>query len=37
MDPSKGPSIQELVDKEGVDKLGYMGWQLDQGANPVKV
>ena len=32
-----GPSISDLVAKETVDKLTYMGWELDQAANPVKV
>ena len=36
-DSSKGPSIAELVAKEGVDKLSYMGWTIDQGSNPEKV
>ena len=31
------PSVDDLLLKEVVDKLGYMGWQLDQGADPVKV
>ncbi len=25
------------MDKERVDKLDYMGWSLDQGADPKKV
>lgn len=25
------------MSKETVDKLGYMGWEIDQGADPVKV
>ncbi|XP_065907786.1 protein mono-ADP-ribosyltransferase PARP4-like [Dysidea avara] len=29
-DQSKGPSIAELVDKENVDTLQYMGWEIDQ-------
>ena len=32
-----GPSIDELVGKENVDKLDYMGWLIDQGADPKKV
>ena len=36
-DKDTGPSIEELVGKEGVDKLDYMGWTLDQGANPMQV
>ena len=36
-DMQKGPSIEELVAREGVDKLGYMGWELDQGADPKQV
>ena len=32
-----GPSIAELVGKENVDKLDYMGWLIDQGADPKKV
>ena len=36
-DPSKGPSISDLVAKETVDKLTYMGWELDQAADPIKV
>ena len=32
-----GPSISELVGKENVDKLDYMGWLIDQGADPKKV
>ena len=32
----KGPGIDELVAKETVDKLSYMGWELDQSADPVK-
>ena len=31
------PSVEDLLLKEVVDKLGYMGWQVDQGADPVKV
>ncbi|XP_065907778.1 protein mono-ADP-ribosyltransferase PARP4-like isoform X3 [Dysidea avara] len=27
---SKGPSIAELVDKENVDTLQYIGWEVDQ-------
>ena len=34
---SSGPSISELVGKENVDKLDYMGWLIDQGADPKKV
>ena len=34
---SSGPSISELVGKENVDKLEYMGWLVDQGADPQKV
>lgn len=36
-DASKGPSIDDLVSKENIDKLKYMGWEIDQGADPVKV
>ncbi len=36
-DSSNGPSIAELVGKEGVDQLSYMGWAIDQGSNPEKV
>ena len=36
-DQQKGPSIEELVAMEGVDNLGYMGWQVDQAADPEKV
>ena len=36
-DRSRGPSISDLVAKEAVDKLTYMGWELDQAANPQKV
>ena len=25
------------MSKEAVDKLNYMGWEIDQGADPVKV
>jgi poly [ADP-ribose] polymerase len=35
-DATKGPSIEELVGKEGVDKLAYMTWEIDEGADPVK-
>ena len=31
------PSVEDLLLKEVVDKLGYMGWQMDQGPNPVEV
>jgi hypothetical protein len=34
---SSGPSISELVGNENVDKLDYMGWLIDQGADPKKV
>lgn len=34
---SSGPSISELVGMENVDKLDYMGWIIDQGADPKKV
>ena len=34
---SSGPSISELVSKENVDKLSYMGWLVDQAADPKKV
>ena len=34
---NKGPSIDELVSKETVDKLDYLGWEIDQGADPVQV
>ncbi len=37
MEQDSGPSMEELVDKERVDKLDYMGWSLDQGADPKKV
>ena len=36
-DTQKGPSIEELVAKEGVDKLDYMGWAVDEGADPKQV
>ena len=36
-DPLRGPSISDLVAKETVDKLTYMGWELDQAADPKKV
>ena len=36
-DTQKGPSIEKLVAKEGVDKLGYMGWMVDQGRDPRQV
>ena len=36
-DQSKGPSITELVDKENVDMLQYMGWEIDQSKDLVKV
>ncbi|XP_019851276.1 PREDICTED: uncharacterized protein LOC100633591 isoform X2 [Amphimedon queenslandica] len=36
-DATKGPSIEDLVSKENVDKLKYMGWEIDQGADPVKI
>ena len=36
-DKQKGPSIEELVAKEKVDKLSYVGWMVDQGADPKKV
>ena len=36
-DQQKGPSISDLVAKETVDKLTYMGWELDQAADPQKV
>ena len=36
-DKDHGPSIEELVAKEMVDKLTYMGWTEDQGADPEKV
>lgn len=36
-DAKKGPSIEELVAKEGVDKLDYVGWMVDQGADPKQV
>ena len=36
-DPDKGPSVEQLVIQESVDKLDYMGWQVDQGADPEKV
>ena len=32
-----GPSIDELVEKENVDKLDYVGWLIDQGTDPKKV
>ena len=31
------PLVEDLLLKEVVDKLGYMGWQVDQGPDPVKV
>ena len=36
-DKVKGPSIDELVSRESVDKLSYMGWTVDQGKDPEKV
>ena len=36
-DKLRGPSISDLVAKEMVDKLTYMGWELDQAADPEKV
>ena len=36
-DQSKGPSIAELVDKENVDTLQYMGWEIDQSKDLPKV
>lgn len=36
-DPLRGPSISDLVAKETVDKLTYMGWELDQASDPKKV
>ena len=36
-DLDKGPSVEQLVIQESVDKLDYMGWQIDQGADPEKV
>ena len=36
-DQHAGPSIEELVGKEQVDKLHYMGWMLDQAADPKQV
>ena len=32
-----GPSIDELVGKENVDNLDYMGWLIDQGVDPKQV
>ena len=34
---SNGPSIAELVDKENVDMLQYMSWEIDQSKDLVKV
>ncbi len=28
--------MDELVGKEDVDKLGYMGWMVDQSEDPIK-
>ena len=36
-DKVRGPSIDELVSQESVDKLSYMGWTVDQGKDPEKV
>ena len=36
-DKVKGPSIDELVSRESVDRLSYMGWTVDQGKDPEKV
>ena len=36
-DTQQGPSIDQLVAKETTDKLTYMGWEVDQGTDPVKV
>jgi len=36
-DQSKGPSMAELVDKENVDTLQYMGWEIDQSKDLSKV
>ena len=36
-DQRNGPAISDLVAKETVDKLAYMGWDLDESADPVKV
>ncbi len=33
----KGPSIEELVAEEVVDKLLYVGWMVDQGKDPKQV
>ena len=27
--PEEGPSVEELVAKENIDKLPYVGWQVD--------
>jgi poly [ADP-ribose] polymerase len=35
-DQRNGPAISDLVAKETVDKLAYMGWDLDESADPVK-
>ena len=36
-DQSKGPSITELVEKEDIDILQNMGWEIDQSKDIVKV
>ena len=36
-DKERGPGIDKLVEQEDVDQLSYMGWQLDQAADPEKV
>ena len=36
-DVQKGPSIEELVAEEAVDKLVYVGWMVDQGRDPKQV
>ena len=36
-DQSKGPSITELVEKEDIDILQYVGWDIDQSKDIVKV
>ena len=36
-DQKSGPAVSDLVAKETVDKLAYMGWDFDESADPVKV
>ena len=36
-DQHTGPSIEDLVGKEQVDKLEYMDWMVDQASDPKQV